>query len=343
MQNKTIILSSMQNTNNQSRGILTLTSDEHLKGKLRLYNVNAIPPDTKFAIYYNEKVYSTELKKISDYYVFDIFEEIDISNQFYCALMQQNNGKSEAFLAGGTYDGMVFSNIDLANAKDKTDPKTESYIDECISKEFENDLNQCSDCTYKKDFYDSKYKTVKPEFEQKEQLNKSLNQQLNSNENIRTGNNNQSEFRQKYYENKQAIKKLEENDNETPQNNPSSEDENLTARPGDFLSSVAEQIDELFATYPPEEQIIRIIPNSKFIKITDSQDDSSYIIGVIYENDEIKYLVYGVPLTYNATPPIEMGSNFQWLPLDPDDPMSDGYFLIYQNASDGKIVEVKVS
>ena len=54
----------------------------------------------------------------------------------------------------------------------------------------------------------------------------------------------------------------------------------------------------------------------------------------------MKYIAYGVPAQYNSMPPQDLGNHYQWLPLNPRDAMSDGYFMIYQNALTGSIVEI---
>lgn len=124
---------------------------------------------------------------------------------------------------------------------------------------------------------------------------------------------------------------------------PESVNTNITSKQSEaenFISIISEQLDELFATYPVDEEIMAIIPNSKIVRIVDPIDDSYYVVGVIYENDRIEYLIYGVPAKYNSPVPLELGENYQWLALNPDDPMSDGYYLIYQNASNGKLMPI---
>lgn len=127
-----------------------------------------------------------------------------------------------------------------------------------------------------------------------------------------------------------------------PTAKPTNNEKTDTAEGEQFLSSVIEQLEEMFKEYPADETIMNIIPNSKIIKVTDSIDDTSYIVGTMLDDDQIKYLIYGVPALYNTAPPKELGSNYQWLPLDPDDPMSDGYYLIYTDIKTGKQVPINI-
>ncbi len=105
----------------------------------------------------------------------------------------------------------------------------------------------------------------------------------------------------------------------------------------EFLNDIVYQLDELFKSNPPDDMLNSIIPNSKFVKV---ESESPYVVGVIYENQMLKYIAYGVPANYNELPPKDLGQHYQWLPLNPRDVMSDGYFMIFQDALNGNIVEI---
>lgn len=108
-----------------------------------------------------------------------------------------------------------------------------------------------------------------------------------------------------------------------------------------FLNDIIYQLDEMFVKYPSDEVLNSIIPDSRFIKV-DENGSHPYVLGIIYENKMMKYISYGVPAKYNSLPPSDLGQNYQWLPLNPEDVMSDGYYLIYQNALTGKIVDLAI-
>ena len=105
-----------------------------------------------------------------------------------------------------------------------------------------------------------------------------------------------------------------------------------------ILDSITPQFNHVFTTYPPDEILNKLIPNGKFVQI--SENNTQYSIGAIYENQEIKYISYATRSNYNATPPLELGSHYQWLPLDNEDPLSEGYYLVFQDAKDLKILEI---
>lgn len=105
----------------------------------------------------------------------------------------------------------------------------------------------------------------------------------------------------------------------------------------EFLNDIIYQLDEMLERHPEEDVLNSIIPNSKFVKV---DGDKPYVLGVIYEDKMLKYIAYGVPAKYNTLPPKDLGQHYQWLPLNPRDVMSDGYFMIYQDATNGTIVEI---
>lgn len=120
------------------------------------------------------------------------------------------------------------------------------------------------------------------------------------------------------------------------------EEENKSQEKSDkseFLASVEEQINELLNNYDEEKALEDIIPNSKFVKVN-SSGENFYIFGVIYENSEIKYIVYGIPGEYSVKPDDEYSKFYQWLPLSPENPQGYGYYLMYQDALNGSQVEV---
>ena len=103
-------------------------------------------------------------------------------------------------------------------------------------------------------------------------------------------------------------------------------------------TSILPQIESLFNEYEQNEQLNSLISNSKFVKI--NENGERYSIGAIYEDDSIKYICYAIKRDYNITPPKELGENYQWLPLDPEDPLSVGYYVVFQDAKDLKILKI---
>ena len=99
---------------------------------------------------------------------------------------------------------------------------------------------------------------------------------------------------------------------------------------------IASQLQELFDKYPAEENLSKLIDNSKWCKIVRDSDNSNYVVGIISIENDIKYICYGVPGSYNNEPPREMQGYSQWLPTDTTDPYNNGYWVMYQDADTGE-------
>lgn len=346
MNNKTIILSSENKTPNGVKAILTLTAESGiLKGKMRLYNSHTLPDESKIGVYYKEKIHTAPIIKNQDTFTFEINQSIDLDNDIYCAVLDQKN----IFISGGSYANMFFNENSIFYGDETTTEDVEDYIDKCVDEDIELDIDEnkapdtkCDKCLYKKEFFETPNQTqdffsiFKNENTESTQVKKvepkitkppkEATQKMDSSQQIKT-----------IKENMQNVSK------QKLQQDNSDNSDNQTKKPiddiGDFLSTISEQIDEMLIKYPTENTIMELVPNSKFIKIEDEYENNTYVIGVIYENSKIKYLAYGVPAKYNTPAPKELGSNYQWIPIDFNDPMTDGYYVLYQDAVDGSIIK----
>ena len=106
-----------------------------------------------------------------------------------------------------------------------------------------------------------------------------------------------------------------------------------------FYAKLKTQIDRLFENNPEEEYLEKIIPNSKWVKVEYEKEGDYYVIGLVYENEDITYLCYGIPGVYQKNPPKELSGYPVWLPLDSDKKEGFGYWLAYQNAETGESIK----
>jgi hypothetical protein len=109
---------------------------------------------------------------------------------------------------------------------------------------------------------------------------------------------------------------------------------------GLFFDLISEQIEDLFNKFPSEVNLEQLIPNSKWVKVDYENDGNYYVLGLIYDDVNIKYIAYGVPGNYSSTPPKELEAYSQWLPIDPENPLSGGYWVMYQDALSGDNIKV---
>jgi len=307
MKSKTIIVSAPEENN--TRGILTLfQEDELLKCRLRVYNLEKISRYCKLGIYHNNEVSSANLIERNRVYESSFVGEFDIDKDFYVALIDTSKN-NEVLLAGGTYQGFYFndnsvflSSEDFSNEKHTLNLKT---FDECDS-----ECDKCVRCKYKEFFYSHQSEIRPVEEVQASNILKESD----------VKNDNTQEFEENVMQDEQPVKVFYEE------------------KFKDFSKGIISQFETLFDNYESDDQLNALIENSKFVKI--SEDGEQFSIGAIYQDDKIKFICYAIKRDYNINPPEELGKNYQWLPLDAEDPLSVGYYVVFQDAVDFKIVEV---
>ncbi len=128
----------------------------------------------------------------------------------------------------------------------------------------------------------------------------------------------------------------DDKENNTPQISPTPDEK--VEDVNSIINDILPQFEYIFENYSADQELNNLIPNSKFVQINETNEH--YSIGAIYERDELKYICYAVKTEYNKPAPIEIGKYYQWLPLDNEDPLSDGYYIVFQDAKDLKIVEI---
>ncbi len=109
-----------------------------------------------------------------------------------------------------------------------------------------------------------------------------------------------------------------------------------------FYDEIRPRIEKIFKDNQKEEYLERLIPNSKWVKVEYEEDGDYYILGLIYEDDELSFIVYGVPGVFTKNPPKEIAGKPVWFPLDENRKESFGYWLSYQDAKSGESVEAIV-
>lgn len=327
MNSKTMILQS-QTSNKSGRAILTLTKENDLlKTKLRLYSFSPLNTNCKLGIFHNNQVYSSNMLFKDGAYVSSLVGDFDMDSDFYCAIVDTQNN-NDPLLAGGTYGGFYFNdtsvitkNLNNSFSQNKITPKTDGSASaanqpphtseqSCLTNCSTN-ANPCANCKYKEYFYTQNpvSNTQTPNIGQSQYLNHPVA------ENAQTTANSTQQQEQ------------ENNEPQTP---------NTKTAPS-IAENLIPQFDYIFKTYPACEELNAAIENSRFVTITEGS--STYCLGAIYKDDQPQYICYAVPTAYNAPVPQELGEHHQWLPLDPNDPLSDGYHIVFQDAHDLKIVE----
>ncbi len=128
--------------------------------------------------------------------------------------------------------------------------------------------------------------------------------------------------------------KKQENDTEKEDDAFKNEESEGSFKSQEFYLKNKGKLDEIFLSYEPFYAYNSIIPNSKFALIKYSENDH-YIVGIILENNAVKYICYGVPKKSENLPKnIEKYCKFVPTSID----LKSGYYLVFQSADSGKII-----
>lgn len=112
-------------------------------------------------------------------------------------------------------------------------------------------------------------------------------------------------------------------------------------QPKSFYEELKPQIEKLFSENKQEDYLEKIFQNSKWVRVN-LQNDDYYVFGLIFENENVKYICYGVPGVYQKNPPRELSGSPSWLALDSQNREGFGYWLSYQDAQSGENVKAIV-
>ncbi len=104
-----------------------------------------------------------------------------------------------------------------------------------------------------------------------------------------------------------------------------------------YYDGVKDELDNIFLTYPPEENLEKLFSESRWAKIYYSKE-KFYVVGLIFENQNEKFICYGVPSRYSIAPPKELKGYASFIPLSVFDMFGDGYFIMFQDAKSGRCV-----
>ena len=286
-------------------------------GDLKLYNFQEEPMGVlTLAVLVGGKVHKSALTRVGymEYRFRGVLTEIP--QTMSCAIVGTESGKAQALLLGSGEERGLESVL-LENL---------SLVKETSAKKVEETLN----------------KTL-GEFEDEEEIQELIDEEL---EKTCTHNCLECEYKKAFYE--QNFQ--EENFEKPVQAENSLKDEIIRGKLRvpeqkdgiSFIDEIGEQIKGLFDAHPAEEVLESIIPNSKWVSVDFNGDGKTYVVGLIMEDGEIKFISYGVPGVWSETPPKNFNEEARFLPIDISDPKGKGYWLTYQDAFDGELAIVDV-
>ena len=309
---KSIVLNGLDS---DQKGILTLQQDEGgVSGNIRLYNFNAEPSGIiSLGIYQNDTVIKAGLTRISDMFFAFKSELKIIPSNFSCALINFVGGEPRPLLYG-TSDGFF--------EKEKIFDEVISNLNKSSSaQQVENVLNK-----YGVDFAEN----------EKELIEKEIDKHITSDDVALCAN-----FSEQKCENCEYKKFFMSQVNKVESYAKITEDNANINENKTFYDEIKDHVDKLFRDNPTEDYLQKLLPNSKFVRVA-LDENNYYVFGIIYENDEIKYICYGVPGIYQKNPPRQLSGAPVWFPIDQEKPEGFGYWLSYQDAESGDSVKALI-
>lgn len=370
--NKSVVLSSIDNS--LKKAVLDLDGKfGKIKGNVRLYNFMEEPMGIlSLGLLIDGKVNKAGLTRVG-YMVYNFNTNlVNIPENCTCALISSKNGNFEPILLGaisGNNSTMEERLISGLSALEQSSVNSVRKILEENSIEFDNDdeiekeinehlnINDCEQCVYKSVFFKENKQNKNQQSGNQQILNKINSKNFITNLNkLENDILNLSKNDKNFTENKKEISnsafqelKKDKNAEETILVDDALRDiksgrlKSSTETSFYFFDEISSQLDLLFEKYPADEILCDIIPNSKWVKVdNDIDNEKFYVVGLIYFENEVKYVCYGFPAEWSEKPPADFNEKAQWLPIDVAEPHGQGYWITYQDALDGEMVKVDV-
>ncbi len=104
-----------------------------------------------------------------------------------------------------------------------------------------------------------------------------------------------------------------------------------------YFLSVKNELDELFEKYPKDDTLSNAFSCSEWVRIKGTEKEPQYLVGVLYDNGQAKYICYALAATDRSSPPCEIKDVCSFVPVSA---LLDGvgFFVIFQSANTGECV-----
>lgn len=307
---KSIVLNGVENKS--QRAVLTLECDGELTlGRVRLYNFGVEPRGIiSLGINDGKNIIKAGLTHSSGM-LFTFKSELSkLPEKFTCAIINFVNGEPKPILYG--------SSMGYVEKEKVFDQAIKSLSNTKNIEEVENVLDE-----YGIDYTD----------EEKQDIEKAIENSLNEADDLQKEICDKKcencEYKKYYLSHLRSMQVEEEDKEETIEENK-------------FYKEMKQQIDSLFENNPNEDYLQQLLPNSKWVKVNIDENGDYYVLGLIYEEEKLKYICYGVPGVYQKNPPKELSGYPVWFPLDEHKPEGFGYWLSYQDSNSGESVKAIV-
>lgn len=103
-----------------------------------------------------------------------------------------------------------------------------------------------------------------------------------------------------------------------------------------FYKSIRGKLSEILTANPRDKKLEELIPDSKWVRVYYDKGEY-YVVGVLSDEGEVKFLAYGVPGVKTVKPPKEAEELCDFVEVESS--IGEGYWIMFQNAKNGEIVK----
>ncbi len=105
-----------------------------------------------------------------------------------------------------------------------------------------------------------------------------------------------------------------------------------------YYLAIKGEIDELFSKYPLDKTLLKAFPTGKFVRLRGSELSPTYLVGVLYEEEKVRYICYALKAEDKTAPPKELKNVCSFVPTKAYDE-EEGFFVIFQSATTGECIK----
>ncbi len=318
---KSMVLMGINDDN--KKAVLSLEYDgANLNGKVRLYNFSVEPVGIlSLGITGNGEVIKAGLTRNSSMFFTFGAGVKSMPDNFSCAIINFVGGQPSPILYGSSQGRgdleqslnevvMSLKNTHNVNEVEEILDKQGIDYEEGLKDEIENEINKCLE---------------------RQSCNKQVQCLNNCGDCI---------YKKYFYEHEKMVETASKDDEFEVEEKIEDKEEKVEHEVTlDFYNDIKSQVDVLFAENKAEEYLEQTIPNSKWVKVEFDESGDYYVFGLVYDEDVLKYVCYGVPGVHSLKPPKQLSGYPVWFPVDQDREDGFGYWLSYQDAGTGESVK----
>lgn len=310
---------------NNQKGILNVENENgELRCNVKCFNIKPTNEQFLFSIVVNDEVYKTKVsaKELSSL-TYVVKSNCKSGDKISSLVLSVKSNSYDILLWGSTETTKAWQTTSILKIENELKKETYSHLN--------NKYNVNSN-----NFNETEYQKEQQEIEN--YIDKIMDLTSDSQENL--VNNEKIVQKSDFNTDKREFNIFNQNYNDESKENEIKNRVEPDYQNENFYERVKNQIEDIFNNSEQDDLLKNIIPNGKFCKV--KMEEGYYVFGVIYEDNEPRYICYGVPCKQKGDKPTDLEGNYDWLPLDTQDEEGMGYWLSYQDASNGKNIKVEV-